>query len=115
MATRSKRRPSPRKAAPMSSASMHENADAAIAVLKALASHNRLLLLCELLQGERNVGELAQSLGLTQTVVSQHLSLLRRDGVVAGRRDAQSIHYRISDERVRVLMGTLFEQFCADA
>jgi len=91
---------------------MHQHADEAIAVLKALASHNRLLLLCELVRGERSVGELAQTLDLAQATVSQHLSLLRRDGVVSGRREAQSIHYRISDPRVQALMSTLFQQFC---
>jgi DNA-binding transcriptional ArsR family regulator len=60
------------------------------------------------------VGELAQALGLAQSVVSQHLSLLRRDGVVSGRREAQSIYYRISDARVHALMQTLFDQFCHD-
>lgn len=93
---------------------LHRNADEAIAVLKAMASHNRLLLLCELVSGERSVGELAQSLDLAQSTVSQHLSLLRRDGVVSGRREAQTIHYSISDPRVQALMTTLFEQFCSD-
>jgi DNA-binding transcriptional ArsR family regulator len=91
---------------------MYERADDAVAVLKAMASHNRLMLLCQLVGGERSVGELAQSLALAQSVVSQHLSLLRRDGVVSGRREAQSIFYRISDPRVHALMGTMFEQFC---
>lgn len=93
---------------------LHAHADQAIAVLKAMASHNRLLLLCELVQRERSVGELAQALELAQATVSQHLSLLRRDGVVSGRRDAQTIHYRISDPRVQALMRTLFEQFCVE-
>jgi len=47
-------------------------------------------------------------------VVSQHLSLLRRDEVVGARREAQTIYYRISDERVQALMTTLFEQFCSN-
>ncbi|MGA0587904.1 ArsR/SmtB family transcription factor [Dyella sp. KRB-257] len=93
---------------------LHARADEAIAVLKAMASHNRLMLLCQLIAGERSVGELAQALGLAQSVVSQHLSLLRRDGVVSGRRKAQSIYYHISDERVQALMQTLFDQFCHD-
>ena len=93
---------------------MYAHADDAVAVLKAMASHNRLLLLCQLIPGERSVGDLAQALGLAQSVVSQHLSLLRRDGVVSGRREAQSIYYRISDERVQALMQTLFDQFCHD-
>ena len=91
---------------------MREHADEAIAVLKAVGSTNRLLLLCKLLDGERSVNELAHALGLAQSVVSQHLSLLRRDGVVAGRREGQSIRYAIRDERVRTLMRTLFELFC---
>ncbi|TAL84980.1 MAG: ArsR family transcriptional regulator [Rhodanobacter sp.] len=93
---------------------MHRQADEAITVLKAMASHNRLLLLCQLAQGEYSVGELARQLDLAQSVVSQHLSLLRRDGVVSARREAQSIFYRISDARVQVLMGTMFALFCAD-
>lgn len=94
---------------------MRRHADEAIAVLKAVGSPNRLMLLCQLLDGERSVNELAEALGLAQSVVSQHLSLLRRDGVVAGRREGQSIRYAISDERVRALMGTLFELFCGRA
>lgn len=93
---------------------MQAHADEAIAVLKAMASRNRLMLLCQLVQGERSVGELAQALELAQSVVSQHLSLLRRDGVVSGRREAQSIYYRISDLRVQALMRTMFDQFCVD-
>ncbi|HEY8585130.1 MAG TPA: metalloregulator ArsR/SmtB family transcription factor [Rhodanobacter sp.] len=93
---------------------MHQHADEALAMLKAMASRNRLLLLCELVQGERSVGALTQSLNLAQTTVSQHLSLLRRDGVVAGRREAQTIYYRISDPRAQALMATLFEQFCGN-
>ncbi|HXS05110.1 MAG TPA: metalloregulator ArsR/SmtB family transcription factor [Rhodanobacter sp.] len=110
-----KRKPRTRRAT-MSAApeQLHQHADEAVAVLKAMASHNRLLLLCELVAGERSVGALAQSLDLAQATVSQHLSLLRRDGVVSGRRDAQTISYRISDPRVQALMITLFEQFCSD-
>ena len=94
---------------------MHAHVEEAVAVLKAMASHNRLLLLCQLVHGERSVGQLAQTLELAQSVVSQHLSLLRRDGVVSGRREAQSIYYRITDPRVQALMATMFEQFCGDA
>ena len=96
----------------LSAEAMHRHADEAIALLKAVASHNRLLLLCQLVEGERSVGELAEALELSQSVVSQHLALLRRDGVVSGRREAQSIYYRISDERTHALMAALFELFC---
>jgi DNA-binding transcriptional ArsR family regulator len=91
---------------------MRRHADEAVAVLKAVGSPNRLMLLCQLLDSERSVNELAESLGLAQSVVSQHLSLLRRDGVVAGRREGQSIRYAIVDARVRRLMDALFELFC---
>lgn len=93
---------------------MSRHADEAVAVLKAMGSQNRLLLLCQLLEGERSVNELADALELAQSVVSQHLSLLRRDGLVLGRREGQSIYYDIRDERVRTLMATLFELFCVD-
>lgn len=101
------------RSAPTLSA-MQRNADEAVAVLKGMASRNRLLLLCHLGDGERSVGELAEALGLAQSVVSQHLSLLRREGIVAGRREAQSILYRISDARVSKLMATMFALFCAE-
>ena len=91
---------------------MHASAEAACRLMKVLSNPDRLMLLCQLIPGERSVGELAQALGLAQSVVSQHLSLLRRDGVVSGRREAQSIYYRISDARVQALMQTLFDQFC---
>ncbi|AIF46059.1 ArsR family transcriptional regulator [Dyella japonica A8] len=93
---------------------MQRHADEAVSVLKALGSSNRLMLVCQLLDGERAVGELAEALGLAQSVVSQHLSLLRRDGLVTGRRDGQSIYYAISDDRVHALMARLFELYCTD-
>jgi len=91
---------------------MHEHADAATALLQAIGSRNRLLLLCQLVAGERSVGELVDALGLAQSVVSQHLALLRHAGIVTGRREAQSIRYRIADARVEALMATLFDLFC---
>jgi DNA-binding transcriptional ArsR family regulator len=93
---------------------MQRTADAAVAVLKSLASRNRLLLLCHLLDGERPVGELVQALALAQSVVPQQLSVLRREGVAVSRRDAQSIRYSIPDARVRKLMTTMFALFCTD-
>lgn len=115
MATQAGRKPRARRTGlPVAPASLGQHVGEAIEILKAMASHNRLLLLCELVPGERSVGELAQALELAPATVSQHLSLLRRAGVVSGRRAAQTIHYRISDPRVQALMTTLFEQFCGD-
>lgn len=102
-----------RKAAP-DMKTMQRHAGEAVAVLKAMGSPHRLMLLCELLDGERAVNDLADSLDLAQSVVSQHLSLLRRDGLVAGRREGQSVFYAISDPRVHALMARLFEVFCKD-
>lgn len=93
---------------------LHRHAEEAVTLLKAVASPNRLLLLCQLVDGERAVGQLADDLGLAQSVVSQHLSLLRREGVVTGRREGQSILYRIADERTRALMSALADLFCVD-
>lgn len=99
----------------MSPDDMRRNAEEAVALLKSVASHNRLMILCQLVGQERSVNQLASALAQSQSVVSQHLSLLRREGLVVGRRDAQSIHYRIADPRVGVLMDTLFQLFCAPA
>ncbi|BBD81222.1 ArsR/SmtB family transcription factor [Aerosticca soli] len=98
---------------PLDPERMAAQAGEAVAVLKALGHPGRLLVLCQLTQGERAVGELAQALQMGQSTVSQHLALLRREGLVSGRRAAQSVLYRIRDPRVQALMQTLYEQFCA--
>ena len=99
-------------AAEMSLAVMRQRADDAVALLRSVGSHNRLMILCQLVEGEHSVNQLVDALAQSQSVVSQHLAVLRREGIVAGRRDGQSIHYRIADARVRVLMETLFRLFC---
>jgi len=111
---RSKSAGASRRSTAVSLEAMQRHADEAVGVLKALGSSNRLMLVCQLLEGERSVGELADVLGLAQSVVSQHLALLRRDGLVAGRREGQSIYYAISDDRVHALMARLFELYCKD-
>lgn len=93
---------------------MQHRAEDAVALLKSVGSQNRLLLLCQMVHEERSVNDLADALGLAQSVVSQHLSVLRRDKLIKGRREGQSIYYSISDSRVHVLMETLFGIFCAD-
>ncbi len=103
-----------RRSATVTPEAMQRHAEEAVSVLKALGSTNRLMLVCQLLDGERSVGDLADALGLAQSVVSQHLSVLRRDGLVAGRREGQSIYYAIRDERVHALMARLFELYCVD-
>ena len=66
-------------------------------LLKLLASEQRLLLLCRLLEGEASVGDLAEHAGLAQSAASQHLGKMRAEGLVATRREAQTIYYRLDD------------------
>ena len=87
----------------------------ASATLRLLANEKRLLVLCQLaLAGEMSVGALAEAVGLSQSALSQHLARLRVDGLVAARREAQVLHYRISDPRVEKLLQALRTIFCPD-
>lgn len=83
--------------------------------LKALANHNRVMVLCSLDDGELTVGALSQRVPLSQSALSQHLRVLRREGLVATRREAQCIYYRITDPRVRALMPTVCALFGPDS
>lgn len=87
-------------------------ADDAVGLLKALASPPRLLILCTLLDGERSVGALAAGLGLREATVSQNLTVLRREKIVATRRDAQTIYYRLASDTVRHILAALAQEFC---
>lgn len=83
-------------------------------VLKALANPHRLAILCRLAEvGESTVGALTESVGLSQSALSQHLARMRQEGVVAFRRDSQTLWYRIGDPRVADLMGELYRLYCA--
>jgi DNA-binding transcriptional ArsR family regulator len=82
-------------------------------LLKALANRHRLLIVCQLLDGERSVGELAAFLDIRDSTVSQHLALLRKDGVVETRRDGQTIYYSIGSLAARRLLRTLYDIYCA--
>jgi DNA-binding transcriptional ArsR family regulator len=90
-------------------------ADQASELLKSLGNRHRLLILCQLTEGERSVGDLASFLHLRDSTVSQHLSLLRRDGLVQARRDGQTIWYSIASPPARRVLETLFEIFCKPA
>jgi ArsR family transcriptional regulator len=91
---------------------LREAAGQAVAALKALANPERLLLLCQLSQGECSVGELEASLGIRQPTLSQQLGVLRREGVVETRRDGKNIHYRVADERLLAVLHTLYTLYC---
>jgi ArsR family transcriptional regulator, virulence genes transcriptional regulator len=91
---------------------MRRAADRASELLKALANRHRLLILCQLIEGERSVGKLAEFLGIRDSGVSQHLALLRKDGLVAARRDGQTIWYSIASAEARALLVTLYGIYC---
>ena len=80
--------------------------------LSLLANPSRLLILCRLAEGEASVGTLQDVVGLSQSALSQHLAKLREAELVATRRDAQSIHYRIADAQTEAVMRALYEIFC---
>ncbi|QOY63948.1 winged helix-turn-helix transcriptional regulator [Lysobacter sp. H21R4] len=92
---------------------MRSHAGDAVRLLKALGNENRLMLLCMLVAGEQSVSELNNQLDLSQSALSQHLALLRADGLVHTRRDAQTIYYSLSDGPARQIINTLHGIFCA--
>jgi DNA-binding transcriptional ArsR family regulator len=80
-------------------------------LLKLLASEQRLTILCRLSDGEKSVGELGQYVNLSQGALSQHLAKLRAEKIVATRRDAQTIYYRLADEAAVKLIGFLCDLY----
>ena len=92
---------------------MEQAADQASDLLKALSNRHRLLIICQLIDGERSVGELAAFLSLRDSTVSQHLALLRKDSLVSARRDGQTIYYSIASDPAREVHKTLYQVFCA--
>ena len=88
-------------------------ADAA-RLMRLLSSERRLLVLCILLaRGEMSVGSLAEEVGLSQPALSQHLAMMRAEGLVATRRAAQTIYYRIADTKVEQVLEALHKVFCS--
>jgi DNA-binding transcriptional ArsR family regulator len=92
---------------------MEAAADQASELLKSLANRHRLLILCQLVDGERSVGDLAAFLKARDSTVSQHLALLRKDGLVQARRDGQTIFYSIASGPAQRVLETLFAIYCA--
>jgi len=96
-------------------AQIHDNAKRASAFLKALANENRLVILCALAEGEKNVGELEGILNIRQPTLSQQLARLRADNLVATRRESKQIFYSLASEEAEIMMGMVFDLFCAGA
>lgn len=93
---------------------MQANAEQAANLLKSMANKHRLLLLCMLNDKELSVSELNMELEIPQSTLSQHLSVLRKDGLVNTRRDAQTIYYSLSSDEVKAMINTLYNLYCAD-
>lgn len=92
--------------------SMRAGAQEACALMKVLSNPDRLMLLCELADGERNVGELEEALGIVQPTLSQQLAVLRTEDLVSTRRDGKNIYYQIASTEALAVMQVLYAQFC---
>lgn len=92
---------------------MRQHAGQAGRLLGAMANEKRLMILCQLVGEERSVNELAEALDLRQSTVSQHLALLRKDGLVECRREAQSQLYSLTGREARAVLETLYQLYCA--
>ena len=89
-----------------------ESAGRAAQLLRALANERRLMILCQLTEGELSVSAIQARIDLSQSALSQHLAVLRQDGILATRREGQTIHYRIADPAALRVIQTLAELFC---
>ena len=91
---------------------LHDKASHAVELLKAMANEWRLMILCQLSEGEKTVSELQASLGLSQSALSQHLAVLRRERIVNSRKHAQSVSYSLAGDEAPKVMHTLHDVFC---
>jgi DNA-binding transcriptional ArsR family regulator len=94
---------------------MAEHAADAARLLKSLSHEKRLLILCMLVEGEMTVGEINARVPGSQSVISQHLAVLRRDDLVQTRRDAQTIYYSLRGVRAARIIEVLHDLFCGQA
>ncbi|MBL8584812.1 MAG: helix-turn-helix transcriptional regulator [Rhizobiaceae bacterium] len=94
-------------------AAFEESAEAASELLTAMANAKRLILLCNLLEGEKPVGQLAEIVGLTLAAASQHLAKMRALGLVRTRREGQQVFYRLASTQVEEVLKTLYRLYCA--
>lgn len=91
---------------------MQQNATEAVTLLKGLANESRLMIMCVLTEGELSVGQLNQRISLSQSALSQHLAVLREQGLVKTRRESQTIYYRLADSPAMNVIGLLHEVYC---
>lgn len=92
-----------------------QQAQTAAGLLKVMANECRLLILCHLsVSGELSVGQLVERIGLSQSALSQHLAKLREEQLVATRKEAQTVYYRLGDPKAEQLLALLHDLFCPD-
>jgi DNA-binding transcriptional ArsR family regulator len=94
---------------------LQRNARRVAALLKAMSNPARLVILCQIIEGEKSVGELERAVGSSQSSISQHLAVLRAQTVVSSRRVGQTILYSLASKEVEALMATLHAVFCQEA
>lgn len=89
-----------------------DQADHAAVILKSISNKSRLLILCQLVKGEKSVGELENSIGLSQSALSQHLAVLRKNKLVETRRVAQTVFYAMRGSEAPAILTALYDLFC---
>lgn len=87
-------------------------ANEATSLLSAMCNEKRLMILCQLIEKERTVNELAELVGAAQPTVSQHLGLLRREGLITARHDGRTRFYTLAGNEAREILGTLQSLYC---
>jgi DNA-binding transcriptional ArsR family regulator len=102
----------PMKNSDMELEQMQLAAHRACRMMKVLANPDRLLILCQLSQGERRVGEFEELLGIVQPTLSQQLTVLRDEKLVSTRREGKAVHYALTSPKALAVMQVLYEQFC---
>ncbi len=99
----------------MDTEQMSQHAGEAAKLMKALANEKRLMVLCNLAGREMAVGELLKHVPLSQSALSQHLAVLRHDGLVRTRREAQTIYYSLNGDRAERIIELLYRMYCSPA
>jgi DNA-binding transcriptional ArsR family regulator len=94
---------------------LQARAERATLMLKAMSNPVRLMVLCQLAEGEKSVGELERAVEVSQSALSQHLALLRQRRLVQYRRAGQTIHYSLAGREAPALLAALYEVFCSKA
>lgn len=93
---------------------MNSAADEVCELMTLLSNRSRLMILCQLTEGEKSVGQLAEAVGARDTAVSQQLAILRRERIVKARREGQTMFYRIVDPNVAAILEFLYARYCGD-